>query len=84
MLPSRTMTTNRHVAKGPRLSVTETLRELGLSKAKASALAREAERLVDEVLPPRESKPATKRHSTALNGKGKAKPRARAAVSRAA
>jgi hypothetical protein len=38
------------------LSVVDTLRELGLSKAKAAALAREAEKLVDEVLPPRSAK----------------------------
>ena len=67
-----------HVAKGPALSVTETLREMGFSKAKAAAFAREAEKLMDEVLPPRQPKRAAPKR------RAKAKPRGRSPIARAA
>jgi uncharacterized protein YebE (UPF0316 family) len=76
------MTAQRYVANGPVLSVTETLREMGFSKTKAAAFAREAERLVDEVLPPRRPKRTAKRPS-ALR-RAKARVRTRSQISDAA
>jgi len=80
------MAPHRYVAKGPALSVTATLRELGLSKSDASALAKSVEKLVDGVLPrPQKAKAkATKRYSAPMKRKTRNGDRARPAISRAA